>query len=69
MMKCWNVGMLEEEDTPVTNSKPLNMSFFDKYLTVWVSLCMIVGVLVEVPVMLSLVKIANNTKSWFPVAT
>ena len=61
--------MLEEEDTPVTNSKPLNMSFFDKYLTVWVSLCMIVGVLVEIPVMLSLVKIANNTKSWFPVAT
>ncbi len=26
----------------------------------------VVGVLVEVPVMLTLVKIANNTKSWFP---
>ncbi|MDD3059138.1 MAG: arsenical-resistance protein, partial [Sphaerochaeta sp.] len=26
----------------------------------------VVGVLVEVPVMLTLVKIANNTKGWFP---
>lgn len=26
----------------------------------------VVGVLVEVPVMLTLVKIANNTKAWFP---
>jgi len=25
----------------------------------------VVGVLVEVPVMLTLVKIANNTKGWF----
>jgi ACR3 family arsenite transporter len=25
----------------------------------------VVGVLVEVPVMLTLVKIANNTRSWF----
>lgn len=31
-----------------------------------VALATIVGVLVEVPVMLSLVKIANNTKHWFP---
>jgi len=31
-----------------------------------VVLATIVGVLVEVPVMLSLVKIANNTKKWFP---
>jgi ACR3 family arsenite transporter len=30
-----------------------------------VALTTIVGVLVEVPVMLTLVKIANNTKSWF----
>ena len=30
-----------------------------------VALATIVGVLVEVPVMLTLVKIANNTKSWF----
>lgn len=28
----------------------------------------VVGVLVEVPVMLTLVKIANNTKGWFEVA-
>jgi ACR3 family arsenite transporter len=26
----------------------------------------IVGVLVEVPVMLALVKVANKTKHWFP---
>jgi len=26
----------------------------------------VVGVLVEVPVMLALVKIANKTKHWFP---
>ena len=31
-----------------------------------VALATIVGVLVEVPVMLSLVKIANNTRHWFP---
>ncbi len=31
-----------------------------------VALATIVGVLVEVPVMLILVKIANNTKKWFP---
>jgi ACR3 family arsenite transporter len=30
-----------------------------------VALATIVGVLVEVPVMLILVKIANNTKDWF----
>ncbi len=32
-----------------------------------VALATIVGVLVEVPVMLILVKIANNTKHWFPL--
>jgi ACR3 family arsenite transporter len=31
-----------------------------------VALATIVGVLTEVPVMLVLVKIANNTKAWFP---
>lgn len=32
-----------------------------------VALATIVGVLVEVPVMLSLVKIANKTPHWFPI--
>ncbi len=32
-----------------------------------VALATIVGVLVEVPVMLTLVKIANKTKHWFPI--
>jgi len=31
-----------------------------------VALATIVGVLVEVPVMLTLIKIANKTKHWFP---
>ena len=43
------------------------MSFFDKYLTVWVALCMAVGVLVEVPVMLSVCSVCNRTRQWFPV--
>jgi ACR3 family arsenite transporter len=30
------------------------------------TLATVVGVLVEVPVMLTLVKIANSTKHWFP---
>ena len=32
------------------------------------ALATVVGVLVEVPVMLSLVKFANNTRGWFPRA-
>ena len=32
------------------------------------ALATVVGVIVEVPVMLTLVKIANNTKGWFPKA-
>lgn len=75
------------------------IGFFEKSLTLWVILCMavgiligasnffelsvavaislfgtsspvamatVVGVLVEVPVMLTLVKIANKTSHWFP---
>ena len=34
-----------------------------------VALATIVGVLVEVPIMLVLVKIANNTKDWFDTVT
>lgn len=62
------------------------IGFFEKYLTVWVVLCIItgiavaislfglqsgaalatvVGVLVEVPVMLVLVRIVNGTREWF----
>lgn len=33
-----------------------------------VALATVVGVLVEVPVMLTLVRIANRTKKWFPVS-
>lgn len=33
------------------------------------ALATVVGVLVEVPVMLQLVKIVNNTKDWFPEPT
>lgn len=66
--------------------KKEGIGFFEKYLTVWVALCIIigivvaislfglqsgaalatvVGVLVEVPVMLVLVRIANGTREWF----
>jgi ACR3 family arsenite transporter len=31
-----------------------------------VAIATVVGVLVEVPVMLTLVKIANKTRHWFP---
>jgi ACR3 family arsenite efflux pump ArsB len=80
------------------------MSFFERYLSLWVALCIVagialghlmpavfqtvgrleiaqvnlpvgfdsgaalvtvVGVLVEVPVMLSVVKIVNNTRGWY----
>jgi len=50
-----------------------SMSLFERYLTVWVDLCIVVGialatvvgVLVEVPVMLSVVKIVNATRDWY----
>ena len=51
-------------------------NFFDLAVAVAISLfglqsgaalATVVGVLVEVPVMLLLVKIANNTRAWFPV--
>jgi len=37
---------LEEEDTQVNEKRKLEIGFFDKYLTVWVALCMIAGVLI-----------------------
>ena len=33
------------------------------------TLVTVVGVLVEVPVMLLLVRISNNTKAWFPASS
>jgi ACR3 family arsenite transporter len=54
------------------------MGLFERYLSVWVSLAIslfglpsgaalatVVGVLVEVPVMLSLVWFVNRTRHWF----
>ena len=39
------------------------MSIFERYLSVWVGLCILLGVvLVEVPVMLSLVAIVNRAR-------
>jgi ACR3 family arsenite efflux pump ArsB len=38
---------------------------FERYLTVWRGLAMVVGVLVEVPVMLSVVQIVLRTRSWY----
>lgn len=42
------------------------MGFLERYLSLWVGLCMIVGVLVEVPVMLSVCSFCNRTRHWFP---
>jgi ACR3 family arsenite transporter len=55
------------------------MDLFERYLSLWVALCIatgvtlgnlfpqtiVVGVLVEVPVMLSLVAFTNRTAHWF----
>lgn len=38
---------------------------FEKYLTAWAALATVVGVLIEVPVMLLLVKICLRTQKWF----
>jgi ACR3 family arsenite efflux pump ArsB len=45
--------------------KNSGISVFQRYLTVWVALSMVVGVLTEVPVMLLLCRTANRTKRWF----
>ncbi|MCE5222934.1 hypothetical protein LLG10_01935 [bacterium] len=42
------------------------LGFFETYLSLWVAVCMIAGVLTEVPVMLHLVSICKKTKHWFP---
>ncbi len=41
------------------------MGYFERYLSIWVGLCIIAGVLVEVPVMLSLADFANRTQFLF----
>ena len=49
------------------------ISFFQRYLTLWVAICMVLGVSnVSVPwdtlilsVVLFLVRIANRTQGWF----
>ena len=49
------------------------ISFFQRYLTLWVAICMVLGMFnVSVPrdtlilsVMLFLVRIANRTQGWF----
>ena len=42
------------------------MGLFDRFLSLWGALATVVGVLIEVPVMLSLVWFANRTRHWFP---
>ena len=46
----------------------LNLALIPSLAHVGAALATVVGVLVEVPVMLSLVKFANNTRNWFPAA-
>ncbi len=45
------------------------MGLFERLLTLWVALATVVGVLIEVPVMLSLVAFANRTRGVFPART
>ena len=70
---------LDQYSAPYANAAPAGMigasNFFELAVAVAVSvfglksaaaLATIVGVLVEVPVMLTLVAIANKTRHWFP---
>jgi ACR3 family arsenite efflux pump ArsB len=38
------------------------MGFFERYLTVWEFLCIVVGVLIEVPVMLMVANFVNRSR-------
>jgi ACR3 family arsenite efflux pump ArsB len=40
------------------------LAFFERYLSVWVLAC-VVGVLVEVPVMLSVCRGCNASRGWY----
>ena len=40
------------------------MGFFERYLTVWEFLCIVVGVLIEVPVMLMVANFINHSRAW-----
>ena len=41
------------------------MGFFERYLTVWVFLCNVVDVLIEVPVMLMVANFVNHSRAWY----
>ncbi len=41
------------------------MSFFERYLTVWVFQCIVVSVLIEVPVMLMVANFVNRSRAWY----
>ena len=69
--KCWKLS----HDIAAPASMIGASNFFELAVAVAISLfglksgaalATVVGVLVEVPVMLMLVKIANNTRNWFP---
>jgi ACR3 family arsenite efflux pump ArsB len=65
---------------PTSRVGEKRLAFFERYLSIWVGLCMMagllvgkvlprgvqVGVLVEVPVMLSVCAACNRTRHWFP---
>ncbi len=37
----------------------------ERYLTVWEFLCIVVGVLIEVPVMLMVANFVNHARAWY----
>ena len=53
-----SIGLLFNDPTSVSYTHLLQSG---------AALATVVGVLVEVPVMLMLVRIANNTRKWFPI--
>jgi len=53
---------MNQSAAPITKRR---LAFFERYLTLWVFLCPVAGVLVEVPVMLSVCRICNQSRGWY----
>jgi ACR3 family arsenite efflux pump ArsB len=43
------------------------MGFFERLLTVWVFLCIVVSMLIEVPVMLMVANFVNHMRVWYEI--
>lgn len=69
MHEFWKENEMQQE----SGESRTRMSLFEHYLTVWVFPCIIagaaleivIGVLIEVPVMLSVVYLVKRSKNWY----